>query len=402
MRINVLLLLLLAAGLGMAGSIVLSSLVDPQPQAAQIAPTERIYVAQSAIESGRVIGQEDMRLEAWHRDNVPPGAIRRMEDVHQHIANRAIRPGEPIVTSLLADARDLRANDQQTLVAQTTEPPVPQPTEPAKISSTEPPVPQPTETANTSSTEPAAGTAAAAPTEVTEVVKALTPVVADTKAGPNDEYLVMSVHTPEQVKVIKWRRSEGALLPDHPEGFQPEGVVADASRGGARFSMSDEGDSGVLRGSGRVSPERLARSQGAAAGFDVREFQGRPVVVVFGATSNAATREELIEMSRLVERYREEGLELVSVNVDTQREFVNEFLKELGPNGVPLYHMTSRDASHRFGVNKLPAVMVLDAEGKPLAPPQAGSEVDDTIARRLNKTVSEPQLSKKPSTESRR
>lgn len=398
MRANVLLLLLLAAGLGMAGSIVLSSLVDPQPQATQAAPTERIYVAQSAIESGRVIGQEDMRLEAWHCDNVPPGAIRRMEDVHQHIATRAIRPGEPIVTSLLADARDLRANDEQTLIAQAPEPPVPQPTEPAKTSLPEPPVPQPTETAKTSASEPPAATASPAPAAAApEAAKALAPVLAEAKSGPNDEYLVMSVHTPEQVKVIKWRRSEGALLPDHPEG-----LVADASRPGARFTMSDDGDSGVLRGSGRVSPERLAGAKGAATGFDEREFQGRPVVVVFGATSNAATREELIEMSRLVERYREEGLELVSVNVDTQREFVNEFLKELGPNGVPLYHMTSRDASHRFGVNKLPAVMVLDAEGKPLAPPQTGREADATIARRLNKTASEPQLSKKPSTESRR
>ena len=437
MRANVLLLLLLAAALGMAGSIVLSSLVDVQPTVAQSAPTERIYVALNSIESGRVICQEDMRLEAWHRDNVPPGAIRRMEDIHQQVATRALRPGEPIVSSLLADAREHRSTQSNTQVAQaTTEPSSSAATlattstaaaekktekntenntqknaepnavaAPAAVASqtATPPAATP-DSATGATAKPATESVASDATGSPEPLKNLptppattTATNATTKTGPNDEYLVMSVHTPEQVKVIKWRRSEGALLP-----AQLDEQVAQRHRAGAHFSMSDEGDTGVLRGAGEVAGDGASRAAKRTGSFDERAFRGRPVVVVFGATSNTATREELIEMSRLVERYREEGMELVSVNVDTQREFVQEFLKELGPNGVPLYHMTSRDAASRFGVNKLPAVMVLDAAGEPLAPPQPGREVDATIARRLNKTVVEPQISKKPTTETRR
>ena len=63
-------------------SIGVSQLVNPPGQQAQReVQREKIYVALADIDIGQKLGEDNVRLEAWYADNIPPGAVRRLEDL---------------------------------------------------------------------------------------------------------------------------------------------------------------------------------------------------------------------------------------------------------------------------------------------------------------------------------
>jgi len=103
MRFKSVALLMLALGCGLVASIGITQVMAKR-NAGPAAPTgeaESIFVAMQDIGLGEIITAQDLRLEPWPKDKVPPGALSRIEEVEGRRTKTKIYSGEPILDKKL-------------------------------------------------------------------------------------------------------------------------------------------------------------------------------------------------------------------------------------------------------------------------------------------------------------
>lgn len=103
MRVKSLALLMLALGCGLVASIGITQVMAKRnaPSAAPAGETESIFVAMKDIGLGEILTAQDLRLEPWPKDKVPPGALSRIEEVEGRRSKTKIFAGEPILDKKL-------------------------------------------------------------------------------------------------------------------------------------------------------------------------------------------------------------------------------------------------------------------------------------------------------------
>lgn len=98
MRPKSLILLVLALGCGLIAAVGINQILATPSSDVQ---TVGIVVAKAEIKKGDVIKPEDIRLQEWHVDSLPEGAIQKVDDLAERRVKTLIVPGEAILESKL-------------------------------------------------------------------------------------------------------------------------------------------------------------------------------------------------------------------------------------------------------------------------------------------------------------
>src|SRR5262249_54782852 len=132
--------------------------------------------------------------------------------------------------------------------------------------------------------------------------------------------------------------------------------------------------------------------------FDVARHRGQVVLVDFWATWCPPCVAELPSLRALHQKYRADGLQVISVSLDTDRAALARFLKT---NDLPWPQIFFDDPTKRgwdnpvarkHGVKAIPALLVVDREGRVAASGLRGVALERVVARELGKPAPEGEV----------
>ncbi len=139
------------------------------------------------------------------------------------------------------------------------------------------------------------------------------------------------------------------LVENHPD------TLAGKKAAGALRRLDLTGKPIAIKGAG-VSSEQV----------DSSKFQGKPIVIVFWASWAAPSKRELPELVKLYEKHRKDGLEIIGVSLDNEKDETAATIKEQQIAWPQIFEgggMESRLASE-YGIISLPTIFLVDAQGK--------------------------------------
>jgi thiol-disulfide isomerase/thioredoxin len=128
--------------------------------------------------------------------------------------------------------------------------------------------------------------------------------------------------------------------------------------------------------------------------IDLHSFRGKVVLVDFWATWCRPCVQALPEIKRLYERYREEGLEVIGVSLDTSTETLRTFVAK---NEIPWPQIIFPDVrdrawdnplARRLRVDAIPRLFLVQRDGKVIASNLHGPALESAILSCLGKSSS--------------
>lgn len=123
----------------------------------------------------------------------------------------------------------------------------------------------------------------------------------------------------------------------------------------------DSSDQSLVLGKS-VPAVELERFEGGRLQFPVA-YEGHVVLIHFWADWCALCRDELLGSEPLYRRYRDQGLEVLAINLQQPRETVRSYLAGLDIS-YPVLLDSSGEMARRYGVSALPLVYLLDRQGR--------------------------------------
>jgi thiol-disulfide isomerase/thioredoxin len=97
--------------------------------------------------------------------------------------------------------------------------------------------------------------------------------------------------------------------------------------------------------------------------FDLQQLQGSPIWVDFWASWCESCAASFAFLDRLERDFRAQGLKVIAINLDEEREAAHEFLAR-HPVGFQLARDAGGSCPQRFGVPGMPAAYLIDREGR--------------------------------------
>ncbi|HRI63688.1 MAG TPA: TlpA disulfide reductase family protein [Polyangium sp.] len=125
-----------------------------------------------------------------------------------------------------------------------------------------------------------------------------------------------------------------------------------------------KGSSSPLEGS--VAPDSVfavVANGESGTKVQVSGYKGHPVVLDFWATWCGPCTMQAPILDRIAKRYEKQGLVVLGVNVDDPPEAARAHAQRQGLS-YPIVMDTVRDASRKYGVEKLPSLVVIDRQGR--------------------------------------
>jgi cytochrome c biogenesis protein CcmG, thiol:disulfide interchange protein DsbE len=113
---------------------------------------------------------------------------------------------------------------------------------------------------------------------------------------------------------------------------------------------------------GDRAPELSGASLDGQA-ISLATLRGKVVLIDFWASWCAPCKEEMPFIERLYRRLRSQGLIVVGVSVDAERENARDFIAQLKVS-FPIVHDAKHAIADRFKPPRMPTSYVLDREGK--------------------------------------
>src|SRR5690242_19335537 len=101
MQRRLLVIVLCATLIGLLASLLVYRVVSQVAQAGDVQP-ERIVVAAANIGLAESVTRQHVKLVAWPKGSVPPGAIRTLEEAEGRVVRSSILAGEPLIEGKLA------------------------------------------------------------------------------------------------------------------------------------------------------------------------------------------------------------------------------------------------------------------------------------------------------------
>jgi peroxiredoxin len=110
----------------------------------------------------------------------------------------------------------------------------------------------------------------------------------------------------------------------------------------------------------KAPPFRLPDAKGAVLALE--DFSGQVLLINFWATWCVSCREELIELDHLYRKYRDAGLVVIAISVDTSAARVAAFLKKR-PIDLPVVTDTEGAVAEAYRLSGLPAAFLIGRDG---------------------------------------
>ena len=127
----------------------------------------------------------------------------------------------------------------------------------------------------------------------------------------------------------------------------------------------------------------------SSGNVSLRDFRGKVVLVDFWASWCVPCRQSFLWMSGLVDRYSEQGLVIVAINLDKKREAADAFLEKFSTPFVVAFDPAGKTAE-AFHVEAMPSSFIVSRAGR-IIDSHAGFEqakahlVEDQIKEELSK-----------------
>ena len=126
--------------------------------------------------------------------------------------------------------------------------------------------------------------------------------------------------------------------------------------------------------------------------ISVADFKGSPVLVVFWSSQAAPFVEQSAAIIAATEKYEQQGLQVIGVNLDTDESAIDSFLEKSSISWRTVFHTAPerRGWNHpvavHYGVTTIPQIWLIDSEGKVVTTSIAPRKLDDTLGRLLPST----------------
>jgi len=114
---------------------------------------------------------------------------------------------------------------------------------------------------------------------------------------------------------------------------------------------------------GDEAPDFDLRGLQGTGGHALSDFRGDVVLVNFWASWCGPCRQEIPELETLWLRYKDEGLVVLSVNVDATARDAEAFLEQ-SPVSFPVVWDSASEVSNQYHVMTLPRSILVDRQGR--------------------------------------
>jgi thiol-disulfide isomerase/thioredoxin len=119
----------------------------------------------------------------------------------------------------------------------------------------------------------------------------------------------------------------------------------------------------ILVALGLLAALTLARADVSTSGpFDLSDYEGRVVIVDFWASWCVPCRRSFPWLNAMQEKYADDGLVVIGVNVDREPEDAAEFLRDY-PASFRITYDTRGSLAKEFGVQGMPSSFVIGRDG---------------------------------------
>jgi thiol-disulfide isomerase/thioredoxin len=118
--------------------------------------------------------------------------------------------------------------------------------------------------------------------------------------------------------------------------------------------------------------------------FDVAQWRGKPVLVLFWATWCGPCRELMPEFKAIYEHYHADGFQIIGVSKDDDKDALSMYIDEQELPWPNLFDVEAEDSekhpiADKYGVHAIPATFLLDREGKVVAKDLHGEPLAEKI-----------------------
>lgn len=97
--------------------------------------------------------------------------------------------------------------------------------------------------------------------------------------------------------------------------------------------------------------------------FDLAAHEGKVVIVDFWASWCVPCRRSFPWLNTMHDKYGDDGLVIIGVNLDQERAAANEFLAEYPPR-FRIYYDETKELAKEFGVVAMPSSYIIGRDGE--------------------------------------
>jgi peroxiredoxin len=159
-------------------------------------------------------------------------------------------------------------------------------------------------------------------------------------------------------------------------------ALAVAACGSTSLDTAAPAEAAQTTSAGTPAPDLVLPSKTGEI-VDLRDLEGKVVIVDFWASWCDPCKEELPVLESLYRKHRERGLEVLAVNIDEERADAEALLSRLQVS-FPILFDADQSAVGRWAPPKMPTSYIVDRDGT-ISVIQAGFEPKE--AQKLEKTV---------------
>jgi thiol-disulfide isomerase/thioredoxin len=143
---------------------------------------------------------------------------------------------------------------------------------------------------------------------------------------------------------------------------------------------------------GEEFPDFSARDAITGEPFTLRDLRGSVVLVDFWASWCGPCRRELPHVKRAYEKYRDQGFEIVGISLDSSENRFRSFVRS---NEMDWHHVMEGEGwrtrlALQYGVNSIPRMYLLDANGVCIAERVRGRALEAAVQRGLSAVAAVP------------
>ena len=110
--------------------------------------------------------------------------------------------------------------------------------------------------------------------------------------------------------------------------------------------------------------------------YELEDYQGKPVIVNFWATWCPPCRKEMPSMNRAWKKLKNEGIEMIAINIGEDEESIKAFTNEY-PIDFKILLDESGEELENWSIRGLPTTYILDPEGRIVYQAVGGREWDN-------------------------